>query len=281
MMPNLPTPHGKLRKRVRRQQQPDEIRVEYLSALMPIVEDAGREFRKVAPEIIRLLEEERAHTRKDGARTDAGERGSRARELVDRAAREAADSIDVSALRDVALHYGKQTSDFQRKQLSNQMQDAIGIPYAAIERPTRDRVEEFAARNVDLIKTVPDRYFDRIRLDVEKAFATGERPETLAERFVDVYGIAERDAERIARDQIGKLNGEVNRDRQESIGVERFYWRTMNDNVVRDEHEEREGLLFEWGEADDGDPGEPINCRCYAEPDFSALLGEEDEAAGE
>ena len=88
------------------------------------------------------------------------------------------------------------------------------------------------------------------------------------------YGMAEDDARRIARDQIGKLNAQVNQERQESMGVTRFVWRTMRDDRVRDEHQELEGEVFSWDDPPaEGLPGEDVQCRCYSEPDFSDLIG--------
>lgn len=50
--------------------------------------------------------------------------------------------------------------------------------------------------------------------------------------------------------------------------------RTARDNRVREEHEALEGESFAWSDPpSEGHPGEPVNCRCYADPDFSELLG--------
>ncbi|MCC7305332.1 MAG: hypothetical protein IT558_03625 [Alphaproteobacteria bacterium] len=41
-------------------------------------------------------------------------------------------------------------------------------------------------------------------------------------------------------------------------------WRTVGDNRVRESHRDLEGTIRSW--QDDPDPGEEINCRCWAEP---------------
>ena len=44
-------------------------------------------------------------------------------------------------------------------------------------------------------------------------------------------------------------------------------WRTVGDSRVRTAHRAREGQIFAWDKPpSDGHPGQPINCRCYAEP---------------
>lgn len=200
---------------------------------------------------------------------------------VDRAQRRFSDQLSDRDLHQVAKSFGERTSAFQKEQLDRQVRAAVGVTYASIERPTRDRVEGWAAQNVDLIKTVPERYFDRLRRDIEEAYSTGMSTDVLVERFEEDYGIQERDAERIAVDQIGKLNSDLNQDRQEALGVTKFIWRTVNDQRVRDEHAELDGQEFEWSDppvdSETGEqmtPGSPIRCRCYAEPVLDDIVGE-------
>jgi len=52
------------------------------------------------------------------------------------------------------------------------------------------------------------------------------------------------------------------------MGVEKFIWRTANDERVRPEHSARDGNTYTWANAPEGGPGAPINCRCFAEPVF-------------
>lgn len=260
--------------RLPKQEQPDALRIEYFHALKPVCALARKAFENVSPDILHLLIE----LRHEQGHMDA-DRGKRAQELVDEAARNFTRQFKPAGLHAIAKEIGKKTSDFQKKQLNKQIEAAIGVSYSAIEKPIRDHVEVFATRNVELVKTVPTRYFDRLRTDVEAAFAGGMHPDTLAENFQERYDMSENDAMRIARDQIGKLNGDVNQARQESLGVENFIWRTVNDNRVRESHADLDGETFPWSDPpedeDTGEaitPGSPIQCRCYSEPDFSDIL---------
>ena len=91
----------------------------------------------------------------------------------------------------------------------------------------------------------------------------------------DPFEMSENDAMRIARDQIGKLNAQVNQDRQEAIGLTGYIWRTMNDDRVRDEHAMLEGEAFTWDDPpEDGPPGDACLCRCFGEPDFSPIIAD-------
>lgn len=50
-------------------------------------------------------------------------------------------------------------------------------------------------------------------------------------------------------------------------GVKRFRWITMRDNRVRPLHRKLHGTVVPiGGHPTEGYPGEPFNCRCWAEP---------------
>jgi SPP1 gp7 family putative phage head morphogenesis protein len=202
----------------------------------------------------------------------ASDEEKRARELVDRAARRAAEALSGRELHAAAEQFGKRTSDFQKAQIDRQVRQAVGVPFSALESPTRDRIPGFVQDNVSLIKSIGDRYFDSLRAEVSQAFESGEHPETFAQRLADRDGVALSDARRIARDQIGKLNAQVNQDRQEAMGVTGYTWRGAMDNRERDEHRDREGKHYDWDDPPEGGhPGEPVMCRCVAEPDFNQV----------
>jgi len=61
--------------------------------------------------------------------------------------------------------------------------------------------------------------------------------------------------------------GLINQLRQQDLGVERYIWRSQDDAKVRDSHAEYDDNVFRWDEPPaGGHPGQPHNCRCYAEP---------------
>jgi SPP1 gp7 family putative phage head morphogenesis protein len=259
----------KTRGRVPRQQQPDAIRLEYYQAIKRIsVQPAQASYRGVFSDIIRLLVQERRQQGKMDAPRLAEAKG-----LIEKAAQHTARRIQPRELLEAAQEIGRRTSTFNRQQIDRQLRSAVGVSLGAVEKSTRDLLPGFVKENVSLIKTVADRYHDRVATAVEEAFSTGMHPETLAERFQEIDDIAESDARRIARDQIGKLNGQFNEMRQQAMGVTGYIWRTARDNRVRDEHADRDGKRYEWSDPpEDGHPGEAIQCRCFSEPDFSAIL---------
>lgn len=264
-------------KRLPRQLQPDGVRLEYRRELLELMERARGlvqvELFPLIPELVRQLDADRGDTR-----ADALPPGKRVNTLMDRVSAEFYERIMTPrVLENTAQKFGERTSKFQREQLNKQVRAAVGVDVIGAEPKLAPRIEQFTARNVALIKSVPQKYFDDIEKRLLAGLSEGKRASELADELEERFGVAESDATRIANDQIGKLYGELNQVRQEALGVTGYIWRTVNDNRVREEHADREGEHFEWDDppaedAYDGHPGTPINCRCWAEPDLSDLL---------
>lgn len=221
----------------------------------------------VVRELARLLREDRM--RADAKAVDA-------KALVERARKAFADAVNDDELEALARTIGRATSKFQREQLGKQVRAALGIDMANLGEPdVSSRLADFVEENVARIKTVPDRYFDEVEAEVLRGVRSGMRHEDLAEVLVQRAHVAESRAELIARDQTLTLYADLNEARQEALGVERYIWRTSLDNRVRDSHEDREGRSYAWNDPPaDGHPGQPIQCRCTAEPDFSGILAD-------
>ena len=198
---------GGLRKtpgRVPRQQQPDGIRGSYYRALQrAVLEPLFRSTEQIKEIAVRGLERLRASEAKRDA---SGFHPATPRDVIRRLAEKQIEEFDPKPLREVVARFGRQTSAFQKEQLDRQVRSAVGVPFSAIERPARDPIPTFVDENVKLIKTVPERYFERMQRLVEEAYSTGMRPETLAEKLQELDDISDSDAMRIARDQNGKLN---------------------------------------------------------------------------
>lgn len=61
--------------------------------------------------------------------------------------------------------------------------------------------------------------------------------------------------------------GLINQLRQQDLGIERYIWRSRDDDKVHDSHAEYDDHVFRWDEPPaGGHPGQAYNCRCFAEP---------------
>jgi SPP1 gp7 family putative phage head morphogenesis protein len=220
-------------------------------------------------------------------RMDAGE-GARARALIEGARLRLTDAIHPNRVDAIATKFAKQTSDWQRMQLRRQAKAALGIDVTTTDTNIPALIEHFVSENVSLIKSFGNKTMDDVEKIVTRAITSGRQTEDVAKDIGDRFDIGERHARMIARDQIGKLNGQISATRHRELGLRRFIWRTVGDDRVRDEHtdlqEESESEPFEYGDPPDTDdgpamPGEPILCRCSDEPVYADITdpsGEDD-----
>lgn len=189
------------------------------------------------------------------AKVRAAARRARALIIPERTVRAAARQVDTTNARAVSGQAVRAGMNPDRAR--------AGAQAAGTER----QLQSWVRRNVALIRTVPRQLFDQVEDEVRRSWRAGSRHEVLAKRLVERGLVAESRARLIARDQIEKLNGQLTERRQRALGVDRYVWRTVGDERVRDEHEARDGQTFAWSDPpSDGHPGEPINCRCWAEP---------------
>lgn len=208
--------------------------------------------------------------------TDAGD--DELGDIIDEMAREYWETWTRKEFSKVVRPIASETADFNATQLNKQLSAALGeansVDVVGAEPWLAKSVEVFTRENVALIKSVPAQFFSELEKSLSKEIADGARWEELAAIVEERYSVSESRAELIARDQVGKFNGDLARVRQTELGVSRFIWRTMGDERVREDHQAYNGNSYEWSEAPEGGPGEPIQCRCYSEPDIASALGD-------
>lgn len=141
-------------------------------------------------------------------------------------------------------------------------------PRAAARQITKSTVDVWVRENVALVTSIETKYFDDLSSLIRDAAQKGMRNEKLARLIEDRYGVLQSSARRIARDQIGKLSGEISRQRQIAAGFTTYVWQSVEDQRVRDLHEHLNGKVMRWDtpHITEGFPGWPIQCRCVALP---------------
>lgn len=155
---------------------------------------------------------------------------------------------------------------------------SFGIDLYGGDQQLQDYLKAAAFQNAQLVKSVPTRYLEQVQNIVVGNMRQGMRPSYIEQRLVEQFGVAARDAKRIARDQHSKIQGEINRIRQTSSGIKYFRWLTSHDDRVRHSHRIAGDKVTKYGKGiyswDDlpivdgvpAYPGSPINCRCVAVP---------------
>lgn len=179
--------------------------------------------------------------------------------------------------------------DAKRKAMSSQVRFEVKID------GRRDRLElsqfrEGIEENVNLIKTIPSQYFDKIGKAVELRTRGKITRGALVKRIEELGGITHRRAEMIADDQTAKVTERMMLMRCRNAGVKRVMWVHSSVSMKpRDYHRERwdghtgkfngkpnglNGYIFpidrppvidkKTGER--GFPAQLINCKCFLTP---------------
>lgn len=101
---------------------------------------------------------------------------------------------------------------------------AVGIDITRVTQSAgmKNYLEASTAANVNLIKSIPSEYFQKVETLVLDGMNGGLAPSALAKQIQEETGVAYRRAKFIARDQMAKINSDMTRKRQEEAGIE-FY----------------------------------------------------------
>ena len=270
----------RLRKPVR-QAEPRGLERDYQSKLRSFVERI-REIiaRRIEPQIELLVNIRDLRSNRDSERMDQTV-AERLAALIRSTRIQVGRELPESEIRQAALQAGVSTAEFNRVQVGRVFTSALGINLAQDDSGLDEDIRNFAEENVTLIKNVSEEFMDETQRVISTGLRQGKRAGEISQDVLSrVRGEkpsrflkAETRANLIARDQINKLNGKITETRQTNAGVESYIWRTALDERVRPAHASREGRTFKWSEPpSDGHPGEPINCRCFAEPVFDDLI---------
>lgn len=251
------------------QAQPNSVRLAYLTALSAVI---GRARELVDAQLVPKLPELVTAAAQVHDAIARGDYPAFVGRLVDDISHEFFELFPTERLTRLAAQFADRTSRQQREELGKQISAALSIDLWA-EPKLGEKLEAWAAANAELVRSVNEKYFVDIKNATLQALRTGQRAEDIADLLQERFDITETRAALIARDQIGKLHAEVNRARQQEVGVDEYVWRGAMDERERPEHRAREGKTFSWSKPPpDGHPGEPVNCRCTAEPKLDELL---------
>ena len=197
---------------------------------------------------------------------------------VVRRTRQAPD-VDLAAL---VRPHGRAVLRWNARKYETDLGRALGVatPFTAIRTDAIDpdlesaALESWTRENVALIQGATREQVDRITAAVLRAERAGTRAAELEAEISTILNAGARRARVIARDQILKFNGQLDRLKQTEAGIDGYIWRTSGDERVRPSHRDLNGRRFTWAKPPpEGAPGQPIQCRCQAEPDLTDLLG--------
>lgn len=159
-------------------------------------------------------------------------------------------------------------SNFVRSTLSfaeRTQKRTLGIEVFQNSQQLTDYLSAATIQNVKLIESIPQRYIENVSNTVLTGMRTGVRPEVIAKQLRDDYGVTQRRAKFIARDQAAKINGEIQKQRQIDAGYEYFKWIDSHDARVRHGHKEIANAdvgygvgIYAWNDLPTSSSGETI-----------------------
>lgn len=275
-----------------RSQPPDEVERDYRAFLLRVVAGIREAVEDIlVPNIPGLVRE--AGERSDGStvqRSDVQRLDVRRYNLADIEAALTAMGEDITLqvnnvylrqLTETVEQYKAATSLKVQKQLQRQIRTMIGLDaFPAVGTAEAGILRSWVEANRKTIKLMTTNEVERVEGLVRRNVQAGYRASAIEREVREQWPKVENRAKLIARDQVNKLNGNLTRTRQTSLGIKQYIWRTSLDERVRDSHLAKEGRVFKWSEppADTGHPGQDIQCRCTAEP---YLPGEPKQSAAE
>jgi SPP1 gp7 family putative phage head morphogenesis protein len=187
------------------------------------------------------------------------------------------------------------TFDFNEGQFEKGAKTVLGVEFPVGEDWWPDARDTWATQNYNLIHSDMQKYIGQVNDLTEKAVTSGLTVKELAKQILSLDDkITKGRANFIARDQIGKLNGQITQERMEAVGLSMYIWETSGDERVRPSHEMMDGGLCRWDDSavysDDGGktwinrpsgavllhPGMDYQCRCTAIAYWQELVGEAD-----
>lgn len=261
---------GRVLPRVPMQRHPLNAQRKYRLRLLHFVAAVRaiilREFKQALPAIVAEGHMAKALMRRDDASAEIDR-------VIENVRIAIAQAYPDSQLADMAEEMSLSVAQMTQKVIEGQFQSVIGIDLLTSNAALGDFLRLNVKSNVALIKSIPERQFPFLKTLVMRSVSEGATISTIQDAIEERLGSMATNAERIARDQVGKLNGSLTEYRQTQAGIRKYTWRTVGDQRVRDSHAGMEGEVCSWDDPPivDGEavnPGQPIECRCFAEPVF-------------
>lgn len=116
----------------------------------------------------------------------------------------------------------------------------------------------------------------RLRKQVQESALSGRRYEGLVESIQASYGVSERKAKFLARQETALMMAAFKSARYQEAGVKKYRWECVTGSPkhpVRPMHKALHGKEFTWGsppitdeKGNRNNPGQDYNCRCVARP---------------
>lgn len=187
----------------------------------------------------------------------------------------------------------EEAMEFGNKEFSRILDKGIHVNLPTSAPWWNDMKASWVEDNYTLITSNAKNYVSKINTLTEQAIVNGMSPGQLKKEILSATeSLSDKHCKLLARDQMGKLNGQITQAQMEEIGLDMYVWSTAFDDRVRDSHAVMEGILCRWDDASvcsyDGGktwvprpsnavqlhPGQDIQCRCVGLAYYPELTAE-------
>lgn len=160
-----------------------------------------------------------------------------------------------------------------------QLSGGLSLSTKNLDGQLKDMLQATISENVQLIKTIPQRYLTQVQGAVMRSITTGNGLHDLVPFLASQKDISHRQSQLMALDQTRKAMNNLSKGRMQNVGITEYMWvhtggsaepRPLHKNVLN-------GKVFSFDDppvidektGDTGIPGQAINCRCRMKPVIS------------
>lgn len=183
-----------------------------------------------------------------------------------------------------------QIGDWNTKQFKQSINTVIGVDPISKNQGYQTLIQSWSKENSRLITSIQANLLDDVAGVTQRGMSAGKSINDISKEIRDRYGVTKSRARLIARTEVGKLNGNLSKNRNQELGIKTYTWVTSSDERVRDSHKALNGMLCKWdddsvyssdngktwkrrtGKMFRGKPGDDFQCRCTSRSNVSQLL---------
>lgn len=178
------------------------------------------------------------------------------------------------AAEDIAKDFVKSAVNHSTNNLKALLKKAGWTTNLKLSRHAQDKLKAIVIENINLIKSIEKEYFTQLTTITMESITRGRDLAYLKDEIKKRYGVVERRAALIARDQNNKATSIITHTEYEELGITEAIWKhNPGSREPRHEHvmannkvyDISKGMYFE-SIKDYVFPGEEINCGCTSEP---------------
>lgn len=182
--------------------------------------------------------------------------------------------------KEIAEWFATEVQKHTTRNLQNQMKRAkltelgFDLKFTYHSRKERITFNSIVEQNVNLITSIAKEHLTKVQGIVLRGIETGHDLEQVTTNLEESFGVTERRAAMIARDQTAKASNNLSRRRLLDYGVTKGKWmHTSSGKTYRESHVDMDGTIYDLEDGcydfDYGDyvqPGELVNCHCVCVP---------------